>query len=108
MIKRIVKMTFRPEGRAPFVEEVFEQSKALIRAFPGCRHMELLQHTADPNVLFTFSIWDDEASLERYRQSELFQSTWAKTKALFAEKAEAWSVIVLDDPAQVSGFRLEG
>jgi quinol monooxygenase YgiN len=98
MIKRIVKMTFRPEGRAPFVEEVFEQSKARIRAFPGCRYMELLQHTDNPNVLFTLSIWDDEAALERYRESELFQATWERTKALFAEKAEAWSVTVLDEP----------
>lgn len=97
MIKRIVKMTFRPDGVEPFVQEVFEQSKAQIRAFPGCRHMELLQHTDDPNVLFTFSIWDDQAALDRYRQSELFQGTWAKTKALFAEKAAAWSVVVLDD-----------
>lgn len=97
MIKRIVKMTFRPDGVEPFVQEVFEQSNAQIRAFPGCRHMELLQHTDDPNVLFTFSIWDNQAALDRYRQSELFQGTWAKTKALFAEKAAAWSVVVLDD-----------
>jgi quinol monooxygenase YgiN len=102
MIKRIVKMTFRPDGLDPFVQDVFEQSKAKIRAFPGCRHMELLQHTDDPNVLFTFSIWDNQAALDRYRQSELFQGTWAKTKALFAEKAAAWSVVVLDD-AKVSG-----
>lgn len=98
MIKRIVKMTFRPDGVAPFVQEVFEQSKAHIRAFPGCRYMELVQHIGQPNVLFTLSIWDDEAALERYRQSDLFQNTWAKTKALFAEKAEAWSVQVLDAP----------
>ena len=82
----------------PFVQEVFEQSKAAIRAFPGCRHMELLQSTQEPNVLFTLSIWDGEADLENYRQSELFQNTWARTKVLFAEKAEAWSVVVLDYP----------
>lgn len=98
MIKRIVKMTFRPEAVPAFVEEVFEESKNRIRAFPGCRHMELLQHASQPNVLFTLSIWDDEAALERYRQSELFQNTWIKTKALFAEKAEAWSTRVLDSP----------
>lgn len=97
MIKRIVKMTFRPDGRASFLETVFEQSKAQIRAFPGCHHMELLQYTDDPNVLFTLSIWDDEAALDRYRRSELFQTTWARTKPLFAQKAEAWSVTALDE-----------
>jgi heme-degrading monooxygenase HmoA len=48
-------------------------------------------------VLFTFSIWDSEAALENYRQSDLFRDTWAKTKALFAEKAEAWSMVMMND-----------
>lgn len=98
MIKRIVKLTLREEAVDTFLNEVFETSKLRIRAFPGCRHMELLRHIQQPNVLFTLSCWDDEAALEAYRQSELFQSTWAKTKVLFAEKAEAWSVEVLDEP----------
>lgn len=98
MIKRIVKLTFRPEAVGTFLNEVFEPSKSAIRAFPGCRHMELLQWDSQPNVLFTLSIWEQAADLETYRQSELFQTTWAKTKALFAEKAEAWTVQVLDTP----------
>ena len=91
-------MTFRPEGRVPFVEQVFEQSKAQIRAFPGCRHMELLRATADTDTLFTLSYWDSAAHLEQYRQSALFQDTWAKTKALFAQKAESWSTEMIDSP----------
>lgn len=98
MIKRIVKLTFRPEAVETFLNTVFEPSKAQIRAFPGCRHLELLQTTERPEVLFTLSYWDDAAALAAYRQSELFLSTWAKTRALFAERAEAWSVEVLDAP----------
>ncbi len=89
-------MTFREEAVQTFVAEVFEQSKARIRAFEGCQQMELLRHKSRPNVLFTLSIWDEEASLEAYRASALFTDTWAKTKALFAEKAEAWTVEVID------------
>jgi heme-degrading monooxygenase HmoA len=91
-------MTFREDAVEAFVSDVFENSKAQIRAFPGCRHMELLQHTQSPNVLFTLSYWDDEAALNAYRASALFADTWKKTKALFAEKAEAWSTTVLDEP----------
>lgn len=97
MIKRIVKMTFREEAVETFLHDVFEHSKDRIRAFPGCRHMELLRNLNQPNMLFTLSIWDNEAALEAYRQSELFRTTWAKTKILFAEKAEAWSVEVISD-----------
>lgn len=100
MIKRIVKMTFRPDGLETFLQQVFEESKHQIRAFPGCQHMELLQCTDDPATLFTLSLWDDEAALERYRQSELFRRTWARTKVLFAQRAEAWTVRVADAPAK--------
>lgn len=96
MIKRIVKMTFRLEAVDAFIYDVFEHSKSQIRDFPGCRHMELVRGLSKPNVLFTLSMWDDEVALDIYRQSELFQHTWARTKALFAEKAEAWSVEVVD------------
>ncbi len=98
MIKRIVKLTFRPEAVSTFIEAVFEPSKLPIRAFPGCRHMELLRATDQQNILFTLSIWDNAAALEAYRHSDLFRETWVKTKTLFAEKAEAWSVEVVDAP----------
>lgn len=100
MIKRIVKMTFREDAVDTFLHDVFEHSKDHIRAFPGCRHMELLRHTHRPDILFTLSYWDNEAALEQYRHSELFKSTWAKTKALFAHAAEAWSAEVIDSPVK--------
>lgn len=95
MIKRIVKLTFRPELVPEFML-VFEQSKHHIRAFEGCKSMMLLRDATQPNVLFTLSEWDDLEALESYRKSDLFQSTWAKTKVLFAEKPSAWSTEVLD------------
>ncbi len=98
MIKRFVKLTFRPETVDTFLTTVFEPSKQQIRAFPGCQYMELLRSADRPDVFFTFSWWDNIAALETYRQSDLFQTTWAKSKALFAEKAEAWSMEVVDSP----------
>ena len=92
--KRIVKMTFRPEEIGNFLE-VFHQSSAHIRAFPGCLHLELWRGKRQENVLFTFSKWESEEALENYRHSDLFRTTWAKTKPLFAEKAAAWSVDTL-------------
>ena len=91
MIKRIVKMTFREEQTADFIA-IFDESKDAIRAFPGCLHLELLQSQSPDNIFFTYSWWEGESDLERYRQSELFKSTWARTKALFAVPAKAWTV----------------
>lgn len=91
MLKRMVKMTFQKERIDDFLL-IFENSKNLIRHFPGCQHLELLHLEGHPEVMFTFSIWDSPEALETYRQSELFQQTWSKTKVLFAGKPEAWSM----------------
>ena len=91
MIVRIVKMTFRPEAVPAFLE-LFDERKELIRHFEGCSHLELWREGGKDNVFFTYSHWVAEAALDHYRFSEFFKDTWGRTKALFAEKAQAWSV----------------
>lgn len=91
MFVRIVKLTFKKENIASF-EQIFEQSKKLIRNVEGCTFLELLQDKDNPNIFFTYSYWQTEENLEHYRNSELFKNIWGKTKILFAERAEAWSV----------------
>lgn len=94
LLQRIVKMTFRPEEVALF-QEIFAEASLQIRAFPGCKHLELWQDQKTSSILFTYSLWEDEEALERYRHSELFAKTWARTKPLFADRPAAWSVQTL-------------
>lgn len=84
-------MNFVPD-RIPVFLTIFNQSCGRIRRFDGCSHLELLRDMANENVFFTYSCWKDKKSLENYRNSELFKTTWGKTKELFAVKAEAWSL----------------
>ncbi len=88
---RIVKMTFKPESTHEF-EQIFCKHKEQIRGFAGCRYLELLQDRHDRRVYFTYSLWDSSEALESYRRSELFSQVWTATKALFADKPEAWTV----------------
>ncbi|GAA4450070.1 putative quinol monooxygenase [Nibrella saemangeumensis] len=90
MLIRIVRMTFQPDKLDEFMV-IFNQSKDRIRTFPGCRHLELLQDIDKPNVRMTYSLWESADELEAYRQSELFRTTWAATKVLFADKPVAFS-----------------
>jgi heme-degrading monooxygenase HmoA len=92
MIVRIVQMTFREEA-VPEFTALFEERKEQIRNFPGCAHLELWQDSTHTNIFFTYSIWNSEADLNHYRFSDFFKDTWGKTKALFVQKANAWSVI---------------
>lgn len=84
-------MVFREETLADF-QQLFEERKGAIRAFEGCKHLELWRDINNRNIFFTYSIWNSEQQLDQYRVSEFFKDTWNRTKALFAEKAQAWSV----------------
>jgi quinol monooxygenase YgiN len=95
MINRIVRMSFEPEKVADFML-LFEEVKNKIASFEGCEGLTLLRDSAEPHVLFTYSYWNNEASLYKYRFSPLFKDTWARTKALFNDKPMAWSLLVED------------
>ena len=87
---RLVRMTFREDALRDFLT-LFEKSAPLIRRFPGCLSLELLRDRRDARHLATLSRWTSPEALEAYRHSDLFRETWAKTKPLFAEKAQAVS-----------------
>lgn len=90
MLIRFVRMTFQEDRLTDFLF-IFDASKAQIRAFPGCRYLELIRDLDQPNVRMTHSRWESPEALEAYRQSDLFRTTWAATKVLFADKPMAFS-----------------
>jgi quinol monooxygenase YgiN len=91
MFVRIVKMSFAEENIKTFLAN-FEENKNTIRNFKGCRFLELYRDKQNTNIFFTYSYWETETGLENYRNSNLFKGVWAKTKALFNAKPEAWSM----------------
>ena len=90
MLIRIVRMTFQEDKIEDFLA-IFNRSKRLIRGFEGCRHLELLRDKNVENIILTYSHWLSEEHLNTYRDSELFKTTWAATKALFSDKPVAFS-----------------
>lgn len=95
MLIRIVKLTFEEENISSF-EAIFEETKEMIRNFNGCQFLELYQDKEHSNIFFAYSKWVDETYLEAYRNSDFFKSVWSRTKLLFKEKPEAWSVMKKD------------
>lgn len=91
MLIRIVKLGFREDFIETFLDN-FESNKEKIRGFKGCNRLELYRDKNIPTQFFTYSYWDDEESLDRYRSSELFKAVWAATKKGFDQRPEAWSV----------------
>ncbi len=91
MLIRIVKMTFQEERLEDFVA-LFKDSQPKIEAMPGCQQVTLMQDWEDPQVYITYSHWDNKKALDHYRHSEMFKDVWARTKAMFADKPQAFSM----------------
>jgi heme-degrading monooxygenase HmoA len=89
---RIVRMSFKPELLPDFLA-MFQETQPKIAGMPGCLGVELKQDIAQKHVYYTLSHWRSETDLNAYRHSALFLETWAKTKAMFQDKPQAFSVI---------------
>jgi hypothetical protein len=90
-VTRIVRLVFKPELIEKFME-IYNSSYELIRYSPGCTYLELMRDQELENVYYTYSKWQSDQDLQEYRKSELFSRTWAKTKLLFDDKPQAFSL----------------
>lgn len=90
MITRIVQLTFQEHQVAEFLR-TFETNGPKIRAYDGCKSLELVQDIYRPYVFFTISKWENEEALNAYRNSAVFKKTWKAMKLLFSLPAHAWS-----------------
>lgn len=95
MINRIVKMVFKSEKVDDF-KTFIKPIVPKIADFEGCSSVEILQDINKKNVFFTYSLWESENTLEKYRNSALFNSVWSETKKMFAEKPYAWSTELVE------------
>ena len=91
MLVRIVKMTFSADKTDEF-QVRFHNVKDKIIEFECCELLELYRDKSDSNVFFTYSYWQSEEDLNRYRNSDFFKEVWSNTKKMFTKKPEAWSV----------------
>lgn len=92
MLTRIVRLVFQEDKIEEF-QANFAQVRNKIKAMPGCHDVNLYQDAQEKHVFYTISLWDNETALDNYRHSELFKSTWKVTKAMFAGKPVAYSLI---------------
>ncbi|MBW7936092.1 MAG: antibiotic biosynthesis monooxygenase [Flavobacteriales bacterium] len=89
---RIVRMSFQPEQTAVF-KQIFAEKYPHISRFEGCLSLRLMQDERVKNIFYTISEWQSAEHLEAYRQSALFNETWAKTKLLFDAPPKAYSLV---------------
>jgi len=90
MILRIVKLTISPKDIDDFTR-FFIRHKTDIETFEGCLYLELYREHTLSNIVMTYSLWKDNNSLDRYKNSETFGKIWPVAKKWFISKPEAHS-----------------
>ena len=93
-LNRLVKLHFKP-GKAEDFKKIFEYGQHVVAGSEGCHGVQLLQDRDEPDIAFTYSLWDSEEDLNRYRHSKAFREYWPKIKSLLADKAEVWNLSLM-------------
>ncbi len=96
MIVRIVEMEINPERKNDVVK-TFNEIKDSVRGFPGCHYVGLFEDVKDSSHVITYSVWDNEESLEKYRSSDIFKRNWTLLKAFFISKPKAYSLKLVNE-----------
>ena len=84
-------MTFKSEHAQDFLTFV-EGIKGKIMNMEGCLSLDILRDKSNTNIFFTYSKWESEIFLEKYRESEFFVKVWSSAKVWFSDKPQAWTV----------------
>lgn len=90
MIVRIVKLTMQ-ENEVDTFKNYFATVCDTIRHQDGCNLLQAWHDIKTPTIFFTYSLWNSEEDLNKYRDSAFFLKFWKTVKPWFAAKAEVWS-----------------
>ncbi len=91
-MNRIVRLSLIPDKRKDFIDVFKAHQKHMRGNFPECKTLEAFEEKNNPGVFFTHSTWEEENSLEHYRNSAYFRKIWGTIKPWFKERAQAWSL----------------
>lgn len=77
-----VTVQVKPERLDQFLEAVRYDAIHSERDEPGCLRFDIVQDRDDPNRLYFYEVYRDEAALETHRQTTHFK--------LYAEQSKDW------------------
>jgi autoinducer 2-degrading protein len=89
MYALIVRIKVKPGYRDRYIEEAIGDALGSIRDEPGCLRFDVLADTTDPNALYFYEVYTDEAAFEIHKQQPHMRA--------WAEAVKDWN----DGPATV-------
>jgi autoinducer 2-degrading protein len=80
-----VDLDIVPAERDNYLAAIKENSEAAIQE-PGCRQFDILVLADDPNHLFLYEVYDNEAAFKTHRASEHFKKYAGLTATMVAKR----------------------
>jgi (4S)-4-hydroxy-5-phosphonooxypentane-2,3-dione isomerase len=78
----LVTVHVKPEHASEFVEAAVTNATRSAADEPGCRRFDVIRDRDDPNCLYYYEVYDDDAALASHRQTPHFKA--------YAEKIQPW------------------
>ncbi len=80
-----VDLEIVPTELAKFLAALKENGAATITE-PGCRRYHILQSTTNPNHIFIYEVYENEAAVQAHRATDHFKKYMAVTKDMVAKR----------------------
>lgn len=72
MYALIVTIKIKPEHRERYLEEMLGDAQGSVRDEPGCYRFDVLVDNADPNTIYLYEVYHDEAAFQAHLQAPHF------------------------------------
>ena len=80
-----VDLDIVPAERDKYLAAIKENGAAAIRE-PGCRQFDILVLASDPNHIFLYEVYENEAAFQAHRQTEHFKKYAALTANMVSKR----------------------
>lgn len=80
-----VDLEITPAELERFIEALKENGAATIKE-AGCRQYDILQSASNPNQIFIYEVYENEAAVQAHRTSEHFKKYLAATKDMVVKR----------------------
>jgi autoinducer 2-degrading protein len=91
-----VDLDIKPGDMAKFIEAVKENGAAAVKE-PGCHEFNITVLAKDPNHVFLYEVYDNEAALNAHRATDHFKKFAATTADMVAKRdVRAMSVVAFN------------
>jgi (4S)-4-hydroxy-5-phosphonooxypentane-2,3-dione isomerase len=95
-----VDLVIVPSELPKFLEAIKENAANSVKE-PGCREFNATVLASNPNHVFLYEVYDNEAALDAHRQTPHFKKYQAATQGMVADRlVRPMSVIAMNSKAQ--------